>query len=165
MTEQDVKIASLSFELGTACIFVVNKWDAVEKDTYTMGMYIRDIRDKAKFLDFAPVEFVSALKGQRVKKIFGTVESVYEQFTRRISTGELNRAARVIIDANPPPLYRNRPNTIAYMTQTAVKPPTFVFFVREPKAIHFSYERYLTNQVRETFHFDKVPVRILFRKK
>jgi GTP-binding protein len=165
MTEQDIKIAGLAFERGTACIFVVNKWDTIEKDTYTTGIYIRNIRDKAKFLDFAPVEFVSALTGQRVKKIFGTVEDVYEQFTQRISTGELNRAARMIIDKNPPPLYRNRPNTISYMTQAAIKPPTFVFFVREPKAIHFSYERYLTNQVRKMFHFNKVPVRILFREK
>lgn len=165
LTEQDVKIAGLAFERGRACIFVVNKWDAVEKDTYTIGTYVRDIRDKAKFLDFVPIAFISALKGQRVKKIFETVDAVYEQYVHRVSTGELNRLMRQVIHSNPPPLRGKRPNTIAYMTQTDVKPPTFVFFVSDPKAIHFSYERFLTNQIRETFDLDQVPIRILFRKK
>lgn len=165
MTEQDVKIAGLAHEKGTACIIVVNKWDAVAKDNETIGRYVLDIKDKAKFLDFAPIIFISALSGQRVVKIFDLITTVYEQFTRRITTGDLNRAARVFTDRNPPSRSKGKPNSFAYVTQVAVKPPTFVFFVRDPKAVHFSYERYLMNQLREAFGFDASPIRIFFKKK
>jgi len=165
MTEQDAKIAGLAYERGTACIIVVNKWDMVAKDNDTVGIYVRDIRDKAKFLDFAPIVFISALSGQRVTRIFDLIEKVYEQYTRRITTGDLNRVAREFTDRNPPSRSGGRPNTFAYVTQVAVKPPTFIFFVRDPKAVHFSYERYLANQLRETFGFDATPIRIFFKRK
>jgi GTPase len=165
MTEQDVKIAGLAHEKGTACIIVVNKWDAVAKDNETIGRYVEDIKNKAKFLDFAPIVFISALSGQRVVKIFPLITKVYEQFTRRITTGDLNRVARVFTDRNPPSRSQGKPNSFAYVTQVAIKPPTFVFFVRDPKAVHFSYERYLMNQLRETFGFDAAPLRIFFKKK
>jgi GTP-binding protein len=155
----------LAHEKGTACIIVVNKWDAVAKDNETIGRYVFDIKDKVKFLDFAPIIFVSALSGQRVVKIFDLIEKVYEQFSRRVTTGDLNRAARVFTDRNPPSRSKGRPNTFAYVTQVAVKPPTFVFFVRDPRAVHFSYERYLMNQLREAFGFDATPLRIFFKKK
>jgi len=100
-----------------------------------------------------------------VLKIFDLIESVYEQYTTRIATSRLNVQLEGIIQRMPPPRYRNRPNKIVYVTQTSVKPPTFVFFVREPKAIHFSYERYLANRLRESFNFDRTPVRLIFRKK
>ena len=165
VTDQDVKIAGLAFERGTVCIFVVNKWDILEKDNYTVGKYVKEIRDKAKFLEFAPVIFVSALTGQRVLKIFDTVNTAYCQYRKRVNTSELNRKVREFLTLNPPPRYQNRANTFSYVTQTSVKPPTFVFFVRESGAIHFSYERFLVNRLRETFGFEHVPLRIIFRKK
>ncbi|MDI9569601.1 MAG: ribosome biogenesis GTPase Der [Pseudomonadota bacterium] len=165
ITEQDVKIAGLAHERGTACILAVNKWDLVAKDNETIGVYVKDIKDKAKFLDFAPIVFISALSGQRVARLFDLAEKVYEQYTRRVSTGDLNRALRAFTGRNPPPRSGGRPNAFAYVTQAGVKPPTFIFFVRDPRAVHFSYERYLANQLREAFGFDSVPLRIFFKKK
>jgi GTP-binding protein len=118
-----------------------------------------------KFLDFAPILFVSARTGQRVVKIFDAVDSVYSQYTRRVSTPELNRKVQEFLAANPPPHYGSRSNPFNYVSQVAVKPPTFVFFVREPSSIHFSYERYLMNQFREALALDKVPLRFFFKKK
>ncbi len=165
VTEQDAKIAGLALENGTACIVVVNKWDAVEKDERTIGKYVREIKDKMKFLDFAPILFVSARTGQRVVKIFDAVDSVYSQYTRRVSTPELNRKVQEFLAANPPPQYRSRSNPFNYVSQVAVKPPTFVFFVGNPRAVHFSYERYLMNQFREALGLDQVPLRFFFKKK
>ncbi len=165
ISEQDVKIAGLAMEKGTACILVVNKWDLIEKDNHTVGAYVKQIRYRSKFLEFAPIIFVSALSGQRVSKIFALVDRIFAQYTKRVETGELNRQIRAIIEANPPPGRQNRPHVFNYITQVAVKPPTFVIFVREPKAIHFSYERYLVNRIRETFGFDDVPIRLFLRKK
>jgi GTP-binding protein len=165
VTEQDAKVAGLALENGTACIVVVNKWDAVEKDERTIGKYVREIKDKMKFLDFAPILFVSARTGQRVVKIFAAVDSVYSQYTRRVSTPELNRKVQEFLAANPPPQYRSRSNPFNYVSQVAVKPPTFVFFVGDPRAVHFSYERYLMNQFREALALDQVPLRFFFKKK
>jgi GTP-binding protein len=165
VTEQDAKIAGLALENGTACIVVVNKWDAIEKDDRTIGKYVREIKDKMKFLDFAPILFVSARTGQRVVKIFDAVDSVYSQYTRRVSTPELNRKVQEFLAANPPPQYRSRSNPFNYVSQVAVKPPTFVFFVGNPRAVHFSYERYLMNQFREALALDQVPLRFFFKKK
>ncbi|PKN60004.1 MAG: ribosome biogenesis GTPase Der [Deltaproteobacteria bacterium HGW-Deltaproteobacteria-11] len=165
VTEQDAKIAGLALENGTACIVVVNKWDAVEKDDRTIGKYVREIKDKMKFLDFAPILFVSARTGQRVVKIFDAVNAVYSQYTRRVSTPELNRKVQEFLAANPPPQYRSRSNPFNYVSQVAVKPPTFVFFVGDPRSVHFSYERYLMNQFREALALDQVPLRFFFKKK
>jgi GTP-binding protein len=165
ISEQDVKIAGLALEKGTACIIVVNKWDLVEKDNSTIGTFVENIRYNAKFLEFAPIIFVSALSGQRVSKIFDLVDRVYAQYTRRVETGELNRKIREIIEANPPPGRESRPHIFNYITQVAIKPPSFALFVRNPGDIHFSYERYLINRIRETFGFAEVPIRLFFRKK
>ncbi|MBE0557364.1 MAG: ribosome biogenesis GTPase Der, partial [Proteobacteria bacterium] len=165
ISEQDVKIAGLALEKGAACIIVVNKWDLVEKDNSTVGTYVENIRYNAKFLEFAPIIFVSALSGQRVSKIFELVGRVYAQYTRRVETGELNRKIREIIEMNPPPGRQSRPHIFNYITQVAVKPPSFALFVRNPGDIHFSYERYLINRIRETFGFEDVPIRLFFRKK
>ena len=165
VTEQDAKIAGLTLENGTACIVVVNKWDIIEKDDRTIGKYVREIKDKMKFLDFAPILFVSARTGQRVVKIFDAVDSVYSQYTRRVSTPELNRKVQEFLAANPPPQYRSRSNPFNYVSQVAVKPPTFVFFVGDPRSVHFSYERYLMNQFREALALDQVPLRFFFKKK
>ena len=165
ITEQDAKIAGLIFERGVACIIVVNKWDKVEKDNQTVGKYVEDIHDVLKFMDFSPIIFVSALSGQRVVKIFDLVDKVYEQYNRRVNTGELNRVVSEIVARNPPARYQGKEQKLSYVTQVSTRPPTFIFFVKEPKVIHFSYERFLLNQLREAFGFDQAPLRIFFRRK
>lgn len=165
MTEQDAKIAGLTAEKGVACIIVVNKWDVIDKDNSTVGNYVRDIKETTKFMDYAPIVFVSAITGQRVSKIFDVIETLLIQYTKRVSTAEINRLVREILASNPPARHQNRPNSFSYVTQVSVAPPTFVFFVREPRAIHFSYRRYLTNRIREALGFDQSPIRIIFRKK
>jgi len=165
MTEQDAKIAGLTLERGVACIIVVNKWDAIKKDNSTVGNYVKDIKDTIKFMDYAPIIFISALTGQRVSKIFDIIETVLSQYTKRIGTAELNSVVREFLESKPPPRHQNRVNTFSYMTQTSIAPPTFVFFVRAPEAIHFSYRRFLTNRIREAFGFDQSPIRVIFRKK
>jgi GTP-binding protein len=165
VTDQDARIAGLALEKGVAVILVLNKWDLVEKDNSSIGVYVNKLRDGLKFLQFAPIAFVSALSGQRVGRIFDLVESVYDEYTKRVPTAELNVQVERFVSENPAPMYRNRPNKVVYATQTRVKPPTFVFFVREPKAIHFSYERYLANRIRESLGFESVPIRLLFRKR
>jgi len=165
MTEQDAKIAGLTLERGVGCIIVVNKWDAIEKDNATVGNYVRDIKDTIKFMDYAPIIFISALTGQRVTKIFDLIGSVLHQYTKRVNTSELNSVVRKLLASKPPPRHQNRANTVSYITQASVAPPTFVFFVREPRAVHFSYRRFLANQIREAFGFDQTPIRIIFRKK
>lgn len=165
ITDQDTKIAGLVFEKGIACIIVLNKWDLIEKDNSTIGNYVKSVKDSLKYLDFAPILSVSALSGQRTIKIFDLIGKVYEQYTKRIPTSQLNTKLQEFTERIPPSRYRGRPNKIIYATQVSVKPPTFVLFVREPKAIHFSYERYLKNRIQEEFGFDSTPIRLVFRKK
>jgi GTP-binding protein len=163
ISEQDVKIAGLATRKERLHL-VVNKWDLVEKDNSTIGTYVEDIRYNSKFLEFAPIIFVSALSGQRVTKIFALIERVYAQYTRRVETGELNRKIREIIEANPPPGRQSRPHLFNYIAQVAIKPPSFVLFVRDPDHIHFSYQRYLVNRIREAFGFPEVPIRLFSEK-
>ncbi|MDI6743139.1 MAG: ribosome biogenesis GTPase Der, partial [Smithella sp.] len=165
MTEQDAKIIGLAYERGKAGIIVVNKWDKIEKDNTTVGKFVEDIKSKVKFLDFAPIIFISAVTGQRAPKIFDLINTVYEQYTKRITTAQLNVLVEKAVQRNPLPRYQNRQMQISYATQTDVKPPTFVLFVNNTKGIHFSYERYLMNQIRESFGFDSVPLKLVFRKK
>jgi len=165
LTDQDTKIIGLAYERGKACIIVVNKWDKIEKDNSTVGKFVEDIKDKIKFMDFAPIIFISAVTGQRAPKIFELIDKVYDQYTKRIGTSPLNDLVEKSVQRNPMARYSNRQMHISYATQTDVKPPTFVFFVSNTKGIHFSYERYLTNQIRETFGFDSVPLKLVFRKK
>ena len=165
MTEQDAKIAGLAYEQGKACIIVVNKWDIIEKDNATVGKYVADIKDKIKFMDFAPIIFISAVTGQRAPKIFELIDNVYSQYTKRVDTSPLNDLVERALRKNPMGRYRNRSMGVSYATQTGVKPPTFVLFVPSPKGVHFSHERYLTNCIREEFDFGKVPLKLIFRKK
>ena len=165
VTEQDAKIAGLAYERGAAVVIVINKWDLLEKDNSTFGRYVSHVRENLKYLGFAPIITVSALTGQRVSKIFEIIENVYDRYTRRVTTSVLNKSLETFMKQVPPPRYRGKANTIAYATQAGVKPPTFVIFAREPKAIHFSYERFLTNRIREDLGFDQVPIRLIFRKK
>ncbi|MBN2538696.1 MAG: ribosome biogenesis GTPase Der [Deltaproteobacteria bacterium] len=165
VTEQDTKIAGLAFERGVACIIILNKWDLIEKDNSTIGKHIKHVKDSLKYLDFAPIITVSALSGQRLRKVFDLIDNVYDQYTKRVSTSLLNTKLAEFTEKLSPPRYRNRPNKINYATQISVKPPTFVFFVREAKAVYFSYERYLSNRIHEELGFENTPVRLIFRKK
>ena len=165
MTEQDAKIVGLAYERGKACIIVVNKWDKIEKDNSTVGKFVEKIKDQIKFMDFAPIIFISALTGQRAPKIFDVINEVYGQYTKRVDTSPLNDLVEKCVRKNPMARFQNKTMGISYATQTGVKPPTFVFFVPHARGVHFSYERYLINSIRSEFGFDKVPIQLIFRKK
>ena len=166
VTEQDTKIAGLVHEAGKAAIIVVNKWDAVEdKQTNTMRDMENDVRQGLSYMLYAPVVFLSALTGQRVDKLFQVIQEVYAQNTKRITTGALNS---VLADATArvqPPTDKGRRLKIYYMTQASTKPPHFVIFCNDARLFHFSYQRYLENQIREVFGLQGTPVRITIRQK
>ncbi len=165
VTEQDTKVAGLAHEAGKACIIVVNKWDAVEKDDKTMKRMEDDVRRDLAYMTYAPVLFISALTGQRVDKLFDLINSVVNQAAMRIPTGVLNS---VLADAQTrvqPPTDKGRRLKIYYMTQIGVKPPHFVIFCNDARLFHFSYQRYLENQIRSTFGLTGTPVRITIRQK
>ena len=165
VTGQDARIGGFIQEKGKGCVLVVNKWDLVEKDSNTMVEFERKIYGDLKYLSYAPILFISALTGQRVPKILSMVDHVAEQTKKRISTGPLNRSFMQWVERFTPPLYKNRIVKLNYITQVSTAPPTFVIYTNIPDGIHFSYERYLTNQMRETFSFEGVPIRLQFRKK
>lgn len=165
VTEQDTKVAGLAHEAGKACIIVVNKWDAVEKDGKTMKRMEEDVRRDLSYMTYAPVLFISALTGQRVDKLFALIDNVINQAAMRIPTGVLNQ---VLGDAQArvqPPTDKGKRLKIYYMTQIGVKPPHFVIFCNDAKLFHFSYQRYLENQIRATFGLTGTPVRITIRQK
>lgn len=165
VTEQDTKVAGLAHEAGKACVIVVNKWDAVEKDGKTMQRMEEDVRRDLSYMTYAPVLFLSALTGQRVDRLFGLIDNVVNQAAMRIPTGVLNQ---VLSDAQArvqPPTDKGKRLKIYYMTQIGVKPPHFVIFCNDAKLFHFSYQRYLENQIRATFGLTGTPVRITIRQK
>ena len=165
VTEQDTKVAGYVHEEGKAAVIVVNKWDAVEKDTNTLEAYRKKVIEDLKFMDYAPVLFISALTGQRVPKVLETVRSVYEQTSRRITTGLLNDVLADATAALQPPFTAGRHLKIYYATQQSVCPPTFVFFVNDEKLMHFAYQRYLENQFRKAFGFEGTPLKFILRQK
>jgi len=165
VTDQDARIGGFIHEKGKGCILVVNKWDLVEKDSQTMVRYEEEVRENLKYLSYAPILFISALTGQRVGKVLDVVGDVSGQTRKRIPTSQLNRHFGKWVDKFPPPLYKNRSVKMNYITQVSISPPTFVIYTNIPQGIHFSYERYLLNQMREAFGFEGVSVRLLFRKK
>ena len=165
IAEQDISIAGYAFERGCGCILLLNKWDLLEKDTHTAKKYLDELRMRAKFMSFAPAMTISALTGQRVAKIFKLVDDVYRQYAHRIGTGQLNRIVEASTAKNPPPIHRGKPINFYYTTQVSIKPPTMVCFVNYPQAVHFSYKRYLINQIREQTGLDKTPLRMLFRQR
>jgi len=165
ITDQDITIAGYAFERGCGCVLLLNKWDIVEKDTHTVKKYFEELRLQAKFLNFAPALTISALTGQRVQKVFKIAQEVYKQYSTRIGTGRLNQIIGMAVERNEPSLYRGRRIKFYYSTQIASKPPTFVSFVNYPKAVHFSYKRYLINQIRKETGLDKTPIRLIFRKR
>ena len=165
VTEQDSKIAGYVDEQGKAAIIVVNKWDAVEKDTKTMDKFVREVRENLKFMAYAPVLFISAMTGQRVNRVLEAVRDAYAQATRRITTGLLNDILADAQAALQPPATSGRRLKIYYATQQAVQPPTFVMFVNEASLMHFSYERYLEGQFRKAFGFEGTPLRFILRER
>ncbi|PLX93347.1 MAG: ribosome biogenesis GTPase Der [Desulfuromonas sp.] len=165
VTDQDMTVAGYAYEKGRAVILVVNKWDSVAKDNATMKRYLEKIRMQFKFLAFAPVLFVSALTGQRVNKVMGEVEKVAAEFNRQVPTAALNRVLEETLRDHPPPLVQGKRLRFYYGTQTAVRPPHFLFFVNVADGIHFSYQRYLTNRLREAFGFSGSPIRLSFRER
>ena len=165
VTEQDTKIAGLAHEAGKASIVVVNKWDLVEKETGTMEKMRKDIMRDLSFMSYAPILFISALTGQRTDRIFELINFVNDQSNMRITTGMLNN---VLADAQArvqPPTDKGRRLKIYYMTQTGIKPPNFVIFCNSRELFHFSYQRYLENQIRAVFGLEGTPVRIVIRQK
>lgn len=163
VTEQDERIAGYVHEAGKACVFVINKWDALEKNNSTLGVYIEKVRMGFKYLAYAPIIFVSAKTGQRIGKITEAVDDVMEQYCRRVSTADLNRIFSEAIDAHHAPLANARRVKFYFSTQVTTRPPTFVIFTNQPDSIHFSYERYLVNKFREAFGFNGTPLRLIFR--
>ena len=165
VTEQDTKIAGLAHEAGKASIVVVNKWDLVEKETGTMEKMRKDVMRDLSFMSYAPILFISALTGQRTERLFELINFVNDQSNMRISTGMLND---VLADAQArvqPPTDKGRRLKIYYMTQTGIKPPNFVIFCNSRELFHFSYQRYIENQIRSVFGLEGTPVRIVIRQK
>lgn len=165
VTEQDTKIAGMAHEAGKASVIVVNKWDLVEKETGTMEKMRREVLRDLSFMSYAPVLFISALTGQRTERLYELINSVDRQSSMRITTGQLNN---VLADAQArvqPPTDRGRRLKIYYMTQTGIKPPTFVVFCNSRELFHFSYQRYIENRIRGAFGLEGTPVRMLIRQK
>lgn len=163
VTDQDLSVAGYAYERGRALILVVNKWDLPEKDTHTMKRYLEEIRRRFKYLPFVPVLFVSALTGQRIERVMPGVARVFAEFNRKVSTAELNSVLEEAVVRHPPPMAKGRRIKLYYATQTMVRPPTFTIFSNSPEDIHFSYERYLQNVLREAFGFEGAPLRLRFR--
>lgn len=165
VTEQDTKIAGLIHEEGKAVAVVVNKWDLPEKETGTLEKYRKEVLSSLKFMDYAPVLFVSAKTGQRIQTILKTVRQIYDISCRKITTGVLNDVLNDAITDLQPPIQGTRRLKIYYSTQCAVQPPTFLLFVNDPELMVFSYERYLENYFRKTFDFTGTPIRFVLRER
>ncbi|MBP3950574.1 ribosome biogenesis GTPase Der [Bacillus suaedae] len=165
LIEQDKKIAGYAHEAGRAVIIVVNKWDAIEKDDKTMKNFETKLREELLFLTYAPILFVSALKKQRLQHVLPMVLKVSQNHSLRVPTNVLNDMIMDAVAMNPTPTDKGKRLKINYVTQVAVEPPTFVFFVNEPELMHFSYERFLENRLRATFEFEGTPIKIFARKK
>jgi GTP-binding protein len=165
VTAQDAHIAGYILEAAKSVVVVVNKWDLVEKDTYTMIEYTKHIRADLKFLDYVPVLFISALTGQRVNKVLPTALRIQKERLVRIPTAELNRIMVKAVARHSPPSKRGKRLKFYYATQAGVDPPTFVFFINDPRLVHFSYRRYIENQLRERYGFEGTPLKLNFRKR
>ncbi len=164
-TEQDSKVAGLAHEQGKACIIAVNKWDAVEKDSYTMDAMRKKLTEAFSFMSYAPIIFISAKTGQRLDTLFSKIVSVAQNHAQRVSTGMLNDMLADATARVQPPTDKGKRLRIYYMTQASIKPPTFVCFVNRADLFHFSYQRYLENQLREAFGLEGTPIRLVIRER
>lgn len=164
-TEQDSKVAGYAHEQGKGCIVAINKWDAIEKDTNTMDEFKNKLEEDFSFMSYVPFVFISAKTGLRIDKLFGLINNVNMQNSMRISTGMLNDVLAYATTRVQPPSDKGRRLKIYYMTQPSTKPPTFVIFVNRAELFHFSYQRYIENQIRQTFGLDGTPVRFVVRER
>lgn len=165
LSEQDVKICGYAHEQGKPSVIVMNKWDTIEKDTYTVNTFNKKILTELKFMDYFVAEYVSAKTGQRIEKLLSKALEVYEEASKRIATGVLNDVVQDATIAVEPPSDNGKRLKVYYVTQASTNPPTFVFFVNDTKLLHFSYERYLENALRKAFTFKGTPIRIIVRNK
>lgn len=165
VTEQDAKIAGIAHERGKGVIVAVNKWDAVEKDDKTIYEYTKDVKNTLSFMQYAEIIFISAITGQRINKLFELIDVVGENHSLRVSTGVLNEILTEAVALQQPPSDKGKRLRLYYMTQVSVKPPTFVIFVNLKELMHFSYQRYIENKVREAFGFKGTPIRIIIRER
>ncbi len=165
VTDQDTKIAGIAHERGKGMIIAVNKWDAVEKTDKTMNEFTKDIRNKLVFLNYAELIFISAQTGQRLQKLYDTIDAVIENHAMRIATGVLNEILSEAVAMKQPPSDKGKRLRLYYITQVSVKPPTFVIFINDKELTHFSYTRYIENQIRETFGFRGTPLRFIYRER
>jgi len=156
-------VAGFILDEWASVVVLVNKWDAVEKDARTVAEYTRLIRETLRFLDYVPVLFISALTGQNVERVIPTALAVHEARFRRVPTSELNDLIQDALTRHAPPSKRGKRLKIYYVSQPGVAPPTFVFHVNDPELVHFSYERYLENRLREAYAFPGTPLRLIFR--
>ena len=164
-TEQDSKVAGIAHEMGKACIIAVNKWDALEKDGKTMDSYRKKLMNDFSFMSYAPIIFISAKTGQRLDRLFELIKFVDEQNSMRISTGKLNDVLAAATTRVQPPTDKGKRLKIYYMTQASTRPPTFVCFVNDKELFHYSYQRYLDNQIREVFGLEGTPTRFVIRER
>ena len=164
-TEQDSKVAGIAHEQGKACIIAVNKWDAVEKDGKTMDAYRKKLMNDFSFMSYAPIIFISAKSGQRLDRLFELIRFVDEQNAMRISTGKLNDVLAAATARVQPPTDKGRRLKIYYITQASTRPPTFICFVNDKELFHYSYQRYIDNQIREVFGLEGTPTRMVVRER
>ena len=165
VTEQDAKIAGIAHDRGKAVIIAVNKWDAIEKDDKTIYRFTEKVRNTLSFMPYAEILFISAQTGQRLQKLFETIDMVSENHAMRVQTGVLNEIMAEAVAMQQPPTDKGKRLRLYYITQVAVKPPTFVIFVNDKELMHFSYTRYIENQIRETFGFKGTPLRFIIRER
>ncbi|MGN0305909.1 MAG: ribosome biogenesis GTPase Der [Lachnospiraceae bacterium] len=165
VTEQDAKIAGIAHERGKGMIIAVNKWDSIEKDDKTIYKFTRKIQDTLSFMQYAQLVFISALTGQRLPKLFDTIDAVIENCTLRVSTGVLNEIMTEAVAMQQPPSDKGKRLRLYYITQASVKPPTFVIFVNDKELMHFSYTRYIENQIRNAFGFKGTPLKFIIRER
>ena len=165
VTEQDAKIAGIAHERGKGVIIVVNKWDAIEKDDKTIYKYTNKVKDTLSYMPYAEIMFVSALTGQRLNKLFENINMVIENQSMRIATGVLNEIMTEAVALQQPPSDKGKRLKLYYITQVAVKPPTFVIFVNDKELMHFSYTRYLENKIRDTFGFRGTSLKFITRER
>ena len=165
VTEQDAKIAGIAHDRGKAVIIAVNKWDAIEKGNKTVNEYTAKVRQVLSFMSYAEILFVSAATGQRLPKLFDMIDAVYQNHSMRVATGVLNEIMSEAVAMQQPPTDKGKRLRLYYITQVAVKPPTFVIFVNDKELMHFSYTRYLENQIRDTFGFSGTPLKFIIRER
>ena len=165
VTEQEAKIAGIAHDSGKAVIIAVNKWDAIEKNDKTVNEYEKKIRNILSYMPYAEITFISALTGQRMNKLFDLIDLVVENHAMRIATGVLNEIMTDAVAMQEPPSDKGKRLKLYYITQVAVKPPTFVIFVNDKELMHFSYTRYIENRIREAFEFRGTPLRFIIRER